>query len=210
MSKNNANFFWTSYSDLMTSLFFVMLLLFIITVGALQKKTNEVKKEAQTSKQKLEKIEEMDNAIKSIDSNYFEYNDKYKKHILKIKVNFPAKSSNINSIDEHTRVELVKAGESIKNFVEKNKKAKYVLIIEGQASKDNYIANYQLSYERALALNQYWKNHGISFNSNDCEVIVAGSGIHGVPRDTSNETNNQRFMITIMYKSGIIEKQNSY
>ena len=32
MSKNRSNTFWLSYSDLMTSLFFIMLVLFIVCV----------------------------------------------------------------------------------------------------------------------------------------------------------------------------------
>jgi ABC-type Mn2+/Zn2+ transport system permease subunit len=48
MKKNNI--FWISYSDLLTSLFFVMLVLFVVTIGYLnnnlettEKKLNEIK-----------------------------------------------------------------------------------------------------------------------------------------------------------------------
>ena len=38
MSQKKESFFWTSYSDLMTSLFFIMLVLFILVVVLLHKR----------------------------------------------------------------------------------------------------------------------------------------------------------------------------
>ena len=55
-----------------------------------------------------------------------------------------------------------------------------------------------LSYQRALELNKFWKSHGIDFSEMDrCELVVSGSGVKGVPRD-SVEVNNQRFLIHIV------------
>ena len=48
-------FFWASYADLMTSLFFVMLVLFTVTVGVLAKEKNVVQEE-------LDKIKEIEAA----------------------------------------------------------------------------------------------------------------------------------------------------
>ena len=46
MSKNKKeSFFWTSYSDLMTSLFFVMMLLFVLTIVLLHNKMVELENE---------------------------------------------------------------------------------------------------------------------------------------------------------------------
>ncbi len=44
MAIKKESFFWTSYSDLMTSLFFVMLVLFVLTVVLLNKKMIEIKR----------------------------------------------------------------------------------------------------------------------------------------------------------------------
>ena len=74
-------FFWASYADLMTSLFFVMLVLFTVTVGVLAKEKNVVQEE-------LDKIKEIEAATQNVDKKYFSYNAKYKKHILKIEVNY--------------------------------------------------------------------------------------------------------------------------
>lgn len=39
------NFFWISYSDLMTSLFFIMMVLFVVTIGYLQYQKNATEKQ---------------------------------------------------------------------------------------------------------------------------------------------------------------------
>ncbi len=38
MAQRKESFFWTSYSDLMTSLFFVMLVLFVLVIVLLHKR----------------------------------------------------------------------------------------------------------------------------------------------------------------------------
>ncbi len=55
MSKK-ANFFWASYADLMTSLFFIMLVLFVLTVVML-------KRQARATEEELKKIQEIASAI---------------------------------------------------------------------------------------------------------------------------------------------------
>jgi flagellar biosynthesis protein FlhB len=106
------SFFWTSYSDLMTSLFFVMLVLFILTIVILHQGMK-------ATKAQIDKINEIEEAVNKIDSTYFEYNKVYKKHILKIMVNFPIGVSDINVIDSHTQNELIEAGRSIQSTLEK-------------------------------------------------------------------------------------------
>ena len=64
----NKSFFWASYSDLMTSLFFVMLLLFVTTVTMMyihEKATEE----------ELAKIKELEGSVQAIDQHYFAYNE---------------------------------------------------------------------------------------------------------------------------------------
>ena len=83
-----------------------------------------------------------------------------------------------------------------------------MLIIEGQASKDGFVRNNELSYERALSLFEYWKRNGIYFNPKQCEVIVAGSGQDGTLRmqpDVAGNVKNQRFLIHILPKPGLID-----
>jgi Trm5-related predicted tRNA methylase len=171
----------------------------------------DIEKEGKATQAQIDKIKEIEEAVNKIDSTYFEYNKVYKKHILKIMVNFPIGVSDINVIDLHTRNELIKAGRSIQSTLKKISreypKIQYLLIIEGQASKDNYSRNYELSYERALALRRLWSDNNIDFGNN-CEVLISGSGIGGSMRE-NKERLNQRFLIHLVPKPGIIEESKS-
>lgn len=206
MSKvKKESFFWTSYSDLMTSLFFVMLVLFVLVVALLHNKISE-----QALKlEEFEKIEEIKRSLNNIDSTYFAYNSQYKKHILKITVEFPTGESNISKVNSETLRQLTEAGKVIRNQIvettKSNPEIQYLLIIEGQASKDNYKYNDELSYSRALALRNYWSSQGIDFGKK-CEVLVSGSGTGGTMREF-NEKKNQRFLIHLIPKTGVIEKK---
>jgi len=208
MASRKESFFWTSYSDLMTSLFFVMLVLFVLTVVLLNKKMIEIKENEEATQEQIDKIQEIEQATKDIDPNYFEYNEDYKKHILKVNVNFPTGIANINSIDTTTQQKLMEAGRAIQNLIEQKTKEygiQYLLVIEGQASKDTWGEenNYKLSYERALSLRNFWEKSRLDFGSN-CEVLISGSGTGGVMRE-KDERKNQRFLIHIIPKPGIIE-----
>lgn len=209
MKNRKESFFWTSYSDLMTSLFFIMLVLFIITIGLLHHKIN-------ATEQQLRKITELNESIEQINEDYFEYNDKFKRHTLKnISVKFRTNSSDINDIDDNDKNRLIEAGHAIQVFMKNAKneipEAEYLLIVEGQSSKDNYIKNYELSYARALALVKYWSESQIYFDDLPCEVIISGSGQSSKfrisPETIDGVANpaNQRFVIHIIPKPGIIE-----
>lgn len=208
MSKRS--FFWASYADLMSSLFFIMLVLFVLTVVMLQKQMKEIEEMKEATEAEMNKIKEIQNAISNIDSTYFAYNAEHKKHILKIDVGFQTNSADITDISEDTRQQLLNAGKAINRFIEEacqKYKAQYLLIIEGQASKDDYVRNNELSYERALALVNYWKSNGVYFNPEQCEVIVSGSGQDGTLRiqpDVAGNVKNQRFLIHILPKPGVI------
>lgn len=214
MAKNQKeSYFWTSYSDLMTNLFFVMLMLFILVVALLHREMVQIGKERDATKAEIEKINEIRAAIQNIDTTYFQYDPLYKKHILKTKVKFRTGSSDINDLDEVTKNELIAVRDTIKSFMDnlllKDVTASYLLVIEGQASKDRYALNNQLSYDRALSLFKYWfpdqTNTTLKFFNLPCEVVIAGAGyMDGKPRDADNEA-NQRFLIQIMPQSGIIE-----
>ena len=238
--KNKKDFFWVSYSDLMTSLFFVMLVLFVL-VYALQatniKKLEENKeelinqkallinqkallekiqdslknnnKDLLAAKEELDLIKEIKKALDNLDPRYFSYNEKYKKHVLNIpNIEFAKGKSNMMFMSGNTRIKIRDAGEILKklmNQLPKRDNIRYLLVIEGQASKDDYSGNDELSYRRAIALRNFW--FGLNPNLNNvlpnCEVIIAGSGQYGVPRITPDRPPaNQRFLITIIPKIG--------
>ena len=116
--------------------------------------------------------------------------------------------------EKETREDLYQAGLAIERFLNKadaefGKTVEYLLIIEGQASKDNYDRNFELSYERALALYKYLRdNRGLDLKRDNCEVLISGSGTQGtmraLPDNGSNKT-NQRFLIHILPKPGVIQ-----
>jgi len=206
------SFFWASYADLMTSLFFIMLVMFVLTTVMLKRQVDESEKNRKATEKQMEKIKEIENAVNEIDKTYFEYNQEHKKHILKIDVSFSVGSSNMENIPLNTRLKLLDAGNAIKNFISTASQkygVKYLLIVEGQASKDDYQRNYELSYERALALVEYWEQNRLFFNKEECELIISGSGQSGslrVEPDIKGNTANQRFLIHIIPKPGIIEQ----
>ncbi|MDE7081453.1 MAG: hypothetical protein K2O78_07375 [Muribaculaceae bacterium] len=208
MAQKRESYFWTSYSDLMTSLFFVMLVLFVLAYAMLQNKINEIEEQKKATEEQLAKIREIEESIEAIDPNYFEYNSTHKKHILKINVQFQKNSSDISDIPVYQREELIAAGHSISRFLDKSSDdVKYLLIIEGQSSRDDYIGNDVLSYNRANALKHLWTSSNIDF-SDKCEVIVSGSGQNGVMRvlpDNASNEKNQRFLIHIIPKPGVVE-----
>ena len=84
--KKRESFFWTSYSDLMTSLFFIMLTLFVLAIALLHREVVQIGKERDATEAELKKINEIRTAVQSIDSTYFSYDPAYKKHILKTEV----------------------------------------------------------------------------------------------------------------------------
>lgn len=209
MKEKKESFFWASYADLMTSLFFVMLVLFVLTIALLHKEMVKIKHKEEATQAQLDKIREVEKATQNIDAKYFEYRPEYKKHILKISVWFASGSANMNNINKTTQRELIEAGESIQKFIYDNSHdgIQYLLIIEGQSSRDFYSQNYELSYERALALKNFWERNKVNFGEN-CEVIISGSGdgrLSGTNFMRENQENaNQRFLIHIVPKYGTI------
>ena len=209
MSRKSNDFFWLSYSDLMTSLFFVMLVLFVLVFSIMKYEQNRLKLKLG----EYEKIEEIKLAINSIDTNYFKYDSIYKKHILNVQTHFSNESNDIRDIPRAKRNSLVRAGNLLVNLISnlpQEENINYLIIVEGQASRDNWWGNDELSYRRALALKQLWINNNINFtNIENCELVIAGSGQEGVPRlQPDRPPKNQRFLIHIVPKVGQINYKN--
>ncbi len=200
MAKKES-FFWTSYSDLMTSLFFVMLVLFVLVIVLLHKRMEAT--EAQ-----LREIKKVEISTQNLSGEYFQYRPDYKKYVLTIQVRYPEGKYDLNDIISSNKSELLErlasAGRVIQRFLKTNKENKYVLIIEGQASRDAYKYNYELSYQRALSLIRFWiEDANVKFGTN-CEILISGSGdgrldTHSMREST--EKDNQRFLIHILPKN---------
>ncbi|MBP2281701.1 outer membrane protein OmpA-like peptidoglycan-associated protein [Flavobacterium sp. CG_23.5] len=202
MSKKT-NFFWASYADLMTSLFFIMLVLFVLTIAMM-------KRQQKATVEQLKRIVEIQNSVKELDKRYFYYQDEYKRFSLKKQIQFdPAKST----IKPEYKEYLLEVGRNIESLIKRlqtkyqNNDIKYMIIIEGMSSNDNYKYNDELSYQRALSLLKLWNQSSIYFDPTFCELQIAGSGTKGVGRfeGIKNEYKNQQFLIQIIPKIGKIE-----
>lgn len=55
-SDNKKSLFWTSYSDLMTSLFFAMLVLFVVVVVAMGRVIQDEKRTRKATQQQIAKL----------------------------------------------------------------------------------------------------------------------------------------------------------
>ena len=110
MSKNNKDYFWLSYADLMTSLFFIMLVLFVLVFSIMQFQQNQMLLKLT----EYEKIEEIKKAINNLNPEYFKYDPVNKRHELRVDVLFSSGSSNIpNKI----KSDLSKAGKELSEII---------------------------------------------------------------------------------------------
>lgn len=201
--------FWISFSDLMTSLFFVMMMLFIFTV-------HHLNRQKEVTEKVLDEIRSVQTALGELDKKYFTYDSSNKRYKLHIPINFRSNRHNIYSKNSPTTIEeLVEAGRDlytkVDSLIQTNPDIDYLVVIEGNAArfKDNYKVKatiqkgYELSYGRALSLVELWKNYNINFNKlgNQCEVIIAGSGHFGKSRE-ADENKNRNFTIQVTSKVG--------
>lgn len=202
MAQKKESFFWTSYSDLMTSLFFIMLTLFVLVIVLLHKRMEATEIE-------LERIRAFQESTKELEreDGYFEYKEEYEKYALRINVFFPVLQTDFSYLSDETKDRLDKAGDEIVNFLKRHHENKYLLIVEGQASMNSVAwmdRNYQLSFDRAKNLMKFWLTEKGKQFGNNCEVQIAGSGdgrlnVNSM-RDSINER-NQRFLIYIIPKN---------
>jgi hypothetical protein len=216
-----SNIFWIGYSDLMTSMFFIMLVLFALTNGYLLIKISENKKLIEELKireqgliqetDRLQKLLNLEEQFKPlIDDSSFYYLPDCKKFIVKdlmgIEIFYPDQVA----IKRAYVARTITAGRKISAFLgelsEQNKGFSYLLVIEGNMANDYENPKpkdrpdfYIKSYERALAVYNLWLRNGINFRQYDVEVMICGSGLNGLCRDPVEE-NNKRFSIQIIPK----------
>jgi hypothetical protein len=219
MKKNNI--FWIGYSDIMTNLFFIMLVLFAVSIGYLQIKITENEKLIKELKireqgliqetERLQKLLNLEEQFKPfINDSSFYYLPYCKKFIIKDLMGIEIFEPNEIVIKREFIDRAKIAGKKIENFLielsRQNKGFSYLLVIEGNManewnqsiSKDNMIG-YNKSYQRALAVYNLWIGNGIDFRKCNVEVMLCGSGFNGLCRDEVEE-NNKRFSIQIIPK----------
>ena len=73
MSKQKkGSHFWPSYSDLMTSLFFLMLVMFVLTIISLRNTILEAERLRRVSEEQLRNVQQIQEAVKRLPDDYFE------------------------------------------------------------------------------------------------------------------------------------------
>ena len=173
--KKKESFFWISYSDLMTSLFFIMLVLFVLSSTGLYMSE-------QATRKQLDKINEIQMAVNRLPKEYFREDSINKRWTLREEFtpHFASRDATIPSRDTaqiiyigQSLMEVVKSLNALKSSDKySGLDVKYMLVIEGMASNIQYSRNDELSYDRALAVYYLWKRNGIDFENSDCEVQI--------------------------------------
>lgn len=207
----------------MTSLFFIMLVMFVLTIVSLRNSLTEAERLRKISEEQLRSIRNIQEAVNQLPTDYFEEDPANKRWILKKEFSpkFRVQDFDIRVLNDTTS--LIEVGNSLMGVIERLNRMKddpkyrdmditYLVVIEGMASKDNYYDNDALSYQRALMLYYLWRRNGISFEKSQCEVQVSGSGVRGRGRYNADglhprdEVRNQRIIIQIVPKIGNLGK----
>ncbi len=227
--KKKESFFWISYSDLMTSLFFILLVLFVLSSTGLYMSE-------QATRKQLDKINDIQEAVNRLPKKYFQEDSINKRWTLleKYTPHFASKDATIPPADT---AQIISIGQSLMQVVDSlnalkstekysGLDVKYMVVIEGMASNIRYDRNDELSYNRALAVYYLWKRNNIDFENSNCEVQISGSGTRGIrPYNTTfyealkkgykdaakhydlhEEEKNQCIIIQIIPKISNIEK----
>lgn len=230
MEDKTPSHFWPSYVDIMTTLFAIMLVLFVvsfcrfkITNGKLGVLVDEYKD-----------IIDVYSTVSTIDSTrYFGYNEQYLKHLFTVDVEFQEKQYSMYSLKldqtdksaaDRKRAEVLRAGQIIKETIERveqqqasdsrKNNIKFLVVIEGQSSRvkfddSDWQNNFTLSYLRAQFLDKFWKSNGIDLEAIPrCELIISGSGERGVPRiDPDDKELRKKYPDVKEYQKHWIEEE---
>jgi outer membrane protein OmpA-like peptidoglycan-associated protein len=216
--QRQSDFFWPSYVDLMTSLFIVMLVLFVYSFKLFRDREESQKRllgELKVKAQELEQIQRIRESLRRLEGDYFRYDPQNERYELRVDVQFKAGR---DEIQDQYRPALLRAGRLLQErlrAIQTTLPVRYLVIVEGMAARHLYDESrnrqeeqfsYQLSYRRALNLSNLWVQNGLNFNQNqNIELIIGGSGFYGsgrYPMQRGQEERNKRFLIQIIPKIG--------
>lgn len=232
--KKVVDSFWLCYSDLLTSLFFLMLILFVVCIVLLRGAYDEIgtnqdlrQKIVELEQQILnkdstqiqleqrivdyEQILQLENQFKELNSSTaLLYSEKHKTFIAKDFIGIEIFKPEESVIKEEFITKVDRVGNDLETLLKRlhdeNPKFNYLLVIEGYSANDGVMDkdrkyNYNLSFERALALYNRWRiDRKIDLRRYNTEILICGSGLNGINRDSENEANNKRFVIQILPK----------
>ncbi|MGF1586630.1 MAG: hypothetical protein ACFCUM_14995 [Bacteroidales bacterium] len=210
------HYFWTSYSDLMTSLFMIMMVLFIMALVLFKSKTGELSDTNMELKKIIERYQQITRLEEQMEplqeDNGFHYLPNCQKFVISdlmgVEIFEPYRTEIKSQYIYHT----VQAGRKIQKFLGSlDHNLHYLLVIEGNMANrwdlsinQDDVTGYTTSYQRALAVYNLWKENGIDFRQYNIEVMLCGSGFNGLCRDEV-EDNNKRFSVQIIPKVSHIQ-----
>ena len=223
MAKNgNKQDFWPSYVDLMTNLFAVMLVLFVVAFFFFKKQDEEATRaneeltaardSALFKAEELEKILQLDTLFRELStSDVLRYNEDNHTFVAKAFEGKEIFGQEDTIIIKEYLPDVDTVGKQLDALLAKlnsNKNFSYLLVIEGYSANDprnpmdkDREYNYNLSFKRAHALYERWLNHGhLDLRKYNTEILICGSGLNGKNRDSRVEANNKRFVIQIIPK----------
>lgn len=194
-------------------------------VASLEKENERLKEQLSVALDKVTDLEEKLNALtvqkedydkivqfleaqRNLNSQYFTYNEKYQRFECKLDVQFEPNKYDIPSGDkEH----LKSAGKELLSIIKKYKtdNIAFKVVIDGRAAKNldkdldkKYFGSVQeLSYNRARALYNLWKDAGIvnSIENTESEIFISGLGFGGINRYSGlSEYKNKTFIIQVI------------
>ncbi|GAB2948047.1 hypothetical protein GCM10027048_11150 [Hymenobacter coalescens] len=214
-----SDFFWPSYVDLMTSLFIVMLVLFVYSFKLFRDREESQKRllgELKVKAKELEQIQRIRESLRRLEGDYFRYDPQNERYELRVDVQFRAGR---DEIQDQYKPALLRAGRLLQErlrAIRTELPVRYLVIVEGMAARypqgdpRNRLeeqSTYQLSYRRALNLSNFWQQNGLRFGQDrTVELIIGGSGFFGTGRYSGRrEGDNKRFLIQIIPKIGKVE-----
>lgn len=113
-----------SFSDLMTSLFFVVLVLYVLTYIMLKREQDKLQSTVENLEQKLEVYDLVEKNLKPLkdDSQLFRYEEKYKRFTLAFDVNFviseyEIKEGKLNNYNL-TSKKIISVGEELQKTID--------------------------------------------------------------------------------------------
>lgn len=212
MAKKGKNdFFWPSYVDLMTNLFAIMLVLFVVSFFLFSKRNGELK----VRQKQYERIMQLQAQFKSLsDNELLRYDEAHRIFVVQAFEGKELFAPNDTTILPSYRDLVRRVGEKLDTMLTTvSDHFNYLMVIEGYSAnmvinRDTHEMewgpdrgfNYRLSYDRAKALYNYWRTScSIDLRKHpNVEVLLCGSGLNGIHRDPRIEMNNKRFVVQII------------
>lgn len=210
--------FWQNYTDLMAGFLIVFIITSLVAYtsykvyvdlyhekGITEANINDIVVNADLYK----KIKDFQDVQKSLESNYFKYNDTYHRFECSVDVQFDKDKADIPTASCE---ELRKAGKELEKILtdfQKSINVSFKIVIEGRAARhlqeDENLKHWDntevLSYRRARNLYRLWQKHKIlsDIENTNGEVFISGSGFGGQGRYTgADESRNKTFIIQII------------